>query len=387
MTKASVAVIGAGVVGASVAYHLAARGWRDILVLDRTAGPGRGSTGAATGGYRAQFTTAINVRLSLLAREKLLRFRDEVGADPGYAPAGYLWLASGEAELAALAAGRQVQHEAGLHESRAVDLGEIRALNPYVNLDGVLGGSFCPTDGFIRPVAILEGYLKAAQSLGAHVEWDTEVTGLRRGEDGRIITVETARERVAVDAVVNAAGAWARPLAALAGVDLPVEPARTQVAVTPPGDLLPASMPMTIFVGDGFHFRVRDGRVLLLMPSEWEPANPHDISVDPRWVDAVGRVGRGRIPALRDVPIDRNACWAGLYEKSPDRHAILGPAPGCSNFYLANGSSGHGVMHAPALGHLLAEIMTDGAAKTLDTTPLRPTRFAEGDLNSGAELL
>ena len=394
MTKTSVAVIGAGVVGASVAYHLAARGWKDVLLLDRSAGPGKGSTGAATGGYRAQFTTAVNVRLSLLAREKLLRFREEIGADPGYAPAGYLWLARAQAELDALAAARDVQHLAGLLESRAVGLDEIRSLNPHVSLDLVLGGAYCPTDGFIKPVAILEGYLRAAERLGARVAWESEVVGMRVGDEGggrggpvRITEVETIRERFFVDAVVNAAGAWARPVAALAGLDLPVEPARTQVAVTPPHDRLPAGVPMTIFVSDGFHFRARDKRALLLMPSEWEPAHPYDVSVDPRWIDAVGGVARGRIPALREVPIDRSACWAGLYEKSPDRHAILGLAPGSANCYLANGSSGHGVMHAPALGHLLAEIMSDGTATAMDARPLRPSRFAEGDLNSGGELL
>ena len=387
MTTASVAVIGAGVVGASVAYHLASRGWRDIVLLDRSPVPGQGSTARATGGYRAQFATAINVRLSLLSREKLLRFQDEVGADPGYAPAGYLWLARSAEETTALAAARRVQHDAGLHESREVSLDGIRALNPYVNVDGVVGGAFCPTDGFIRPTSIFAGYLRAAQRLGARVEWGAEVVGLERGSDGKVAAVRTPRGEISVDAVVNAAGAWARPVAALAEVDLPVEPSRTQVAVTLPGDHLPASMPMTIFVSDGFHFRARDGRVLLLMPSEWEPEDPYDISVDPRWIEAVDRVARDRIPTLRDIPIDKAACYAGLYEKSPDRHAILGPAPGCSNFYLANGSSGHGVMHAPGLGQLLAEIMTDGVAKTLDASPLRPTRFAEGELNSGVELL
>ena len=387
MTKASVAVIGAGVVGASVAYHLALRGWKEIVLLDRSAGPGKGSTGAATGGFRAQFTTEINVRLSLLAREKLLRFQEEIGADPGYMSAGYLWLARTKAELTALAAAREVQHGAGLAESRALDVDEVSRLNPHVSLDGIVGAGFCHTDGFIKPVAILEGYLGAAQRLGAQVAWETEVTRLLRGAGGRITSVRTAREEITVDAVVNAAGAWASPVAALAGVEVAVEPARTQIAVTPLGDLLPAGMPMTIFVSDGFHFRARDGRVLLLGPSEWEPASPYDVSVEPRWVDAVERTARERIPKLRNVIVDRAACWAGLYENSPDRHAILGAAPGCPNFYLANGSSGHGVMHAPALGHLLAEIMSDGVATTIDASPLRPTRFAEGKAIPASELL
>ena len=122
MRPASVVIVGAGVMGASVAYHLVSRGWRDVLMVDRSNGPGQGSTGAATGGFRAQYGTAINVRLSLLAREKFLRFGDEIGVDPGYLPAGYLWLAETCAELEELRAGLDVQHAEGLHEATEVDV-------------------------------------------------------------------------------------------------------------------------------------------------------------------------------------------------------------------------------------------------------------------------
>jgi sarcosine oxidase subunit beta len=146
-------------------------------------------------------------------------------------------------------------------------------------------------------------------------------------------------------------------------------------------------MPMTIFAGDGFHLRVRDGRILLLWPTPGAAERPWDTEVDPAWIEAVVAKAHRRVPVLRKVAIDRAASWAGLYEMSPDKHAILGPAPECSNLYLVNGSSGHGVMHAPALGQLLAEILSDGAATTLDVGPLSPLRFAEGRLNPVSELL
>jgi sarcosine oxidase subunit beta len=151
--------------------------------------------------------------------------------------------------------------------------------------------------------------------------------------------------------------------------------------------VLPTEMPMTIFAGDGFHFRVRDGRVLLLWPSPGVPGRPFDASVDPEWIAAVTRIAHQRVPTLRKVAIDPRSCWAGLYEMSPDKHAILGPAPGCDNLYLINGSSGHGVMHAPALGALLAELICDGKFSSLDATALRPSRFAEGALNPVSGLL
>ncbi len=386
MKPAAVAVVGGGVVGASVAWHLASRGVRDVVVLDQGAGPGQGSTGKATGGFRAQFGTAVNVRLSLMAREKLLRFAEDTGADPGYVQAGYLWLAANEQELAVLREGRAVQHAEGLTEAIEVSADEVARINPAVRLDGIAGGAFCPTDGFISPLAILQGYVAAARRLGVRFEWGREVTGLDR-QGRRIVAVRTPTGTLAADKVVNAAGAWAAPLARLANVELPVTPLRRQVAVTVPCDLLPATMPMTIWAGDGFHLRVRDGRVLLLWPTPGVPGRPDDASVDLEWVRAVVDKAHSRVPVLKKTVVDPSACWAGLYEMSPDKHAILGLAPGCDNFYLINGSSGHGVMHAPALGQLLGEIICDGRASSLDVRPLRPERFAEGDLNPVSELL
>jgi len=377
MRRASVAVIGAGVVGASVAYHLARRGWRDVLVLDRAAGPGEGSTGRATGGFRAQFASDANVRLSLLARERLSTFRDETGVDPGLVAAGYLWLARRGQDLEALRAALAVQRRNGFLDAREIDAREAAALNPAVNPEGLLGGTFAPSDGFLRPLAILDGYLRAAKRLGVTVKWNAEVTGLRRGDRG-VEAVQVGRDWLPVDAVVNAAGAWAGGVAALADVIVPVEPLRRQALASAPFDGLPETMPMTIWVDDGFHARVRDGRVLALMPTPGDPDDPTSTKVDPAWVSSVTRIARERIPTLRDADFEGGIAWAGLYEMSPDGHALLGAAPGCANLILANGSSGHGVMHAPALGLLAAEILSEGRASSMDTTALDPGRFAGG---------
>jgi sarcosine oxidase, subunit beta len=378
VSGASVAVIGGGVIGASVAYHLARRGWRNVVVLDRAPAPGGGSTGRATGGFRAQYATAVNVRLSLLAREKLRCFQAETGVDPGYAPCGYLWLAGSDEELAELERGQRIQHEEGLTEAVMLAADDVAGVNPAVATDGLVGAAYCPTDGFIRPLAILEGYLRAGSRLGVEHRWGVEATGFRRRPDGSIAAVETSQGAVEVEATVDAAGAWAAAVAAWAGVSLPVVPLRRQAATTSPCDLLPATMPMTIWTGDGFHVRVRDGRVLLLQPTPGVPDAPFDTRVDPEWVDMVERAAHARVPVLRRATVDRAECWAGLYEISPDKHAILGAAPECPNLFFANGSSGHGVMHAPALGQLLAEIISDGKASSMDATPLRYGRFAEG---------
>ncbi|HEX5031665.1 MAG TPA: FAD-dependent oxidoreductase [Candidatus Eisenbacteria bacterium] len=377
MTRASVAVIGAGVVGASVAYHLARGGWREVLLLDRAERFGMGSTGAATGGFRAQFASDVNVRLSLLARERLSAFQQETGVDPGLVAAGYLWLARRAQDLEALRAALAVQRRNGFLDAREVGAREAAALNPALNPDGVLGGTFAGSDGFLRPLAILEGYLRAADRLGVTVRWNAEVTGLRRGPGG-IEAVRVGADWILVEAVVNAAGAWAAPVAALADIAVPVAPLRRQALASAPFAGLPETMPMTIWVDDGFHARVRDGRVLALMPTPGDPEDPTSTRVDPAWVASVARTARERIPVLRDADFERGTAWAGLYEMSPDGHALLGAAPGCANLFLANGSSGHGVMHAPALGLLAAEILSNGRASSMDTSALDPGRFAGG---------
>lgn len=383
---AEIAILGAGVMGASLAWHLVSRGCRDVLLLDRHPAPGGGSTGRATGGFRAQFATEVNVRLSLLSREKLRRFPEEVGADPGYRPCGYLFLAGDEGQLTALRSLHPLQRRLGLDEVREVSPEEARRINPAIEIDGIPGGSFCPTDGFIRPLAILDGYLGAAKHLGARICFGETVTGLEtRG--GRIVRVLTDQGAVAARQVVNAAGPWAAPVARLAGLEVPVRPERRQVAITEPFDGLPEDMPMTVFLEDAFHLRVRDGRVLLLLPVEEPHPNPFDATFDQRWLDRVVARAHARVPRLRDARIDRAGCWAGLYETSPDKHALLGLAPGFENFWLINGSSGHGVMHSPALGQLLAELILDGQAHAMDVHALRPTRFLEGEPNPEVSLL
>ncbi|MGO8970633.1 MAG: NAD(P)/FAD-dependent oxidoreductase [Myxococcaceae bacterium] len=375
--RADVVIVGAGVVGCSVAYHLAqAGGWR-VTVVDR----GDGSTERATGGFRAQFATSVNVKLSLLSLQKLLCFADETGVEPGYRPCGYLFIAAAPSQLQRLREALAVQRAAGSDAARELSPQEVRACNPYVVPEAVAGGTFSPVDGFLRPTEIQRGYREAAARLGVRFVQSTVRSFRRLGN--RIVEVGTDAQALPCGAVVNAAGPWAAAVAQLAAADVPVTPLRRQVAVTVPTDALPEAMPMTVFA-DGFHCRVRDGRVLLLQPSA--PAKDlFDISVDPLWVASVLEAGRARVPSLRGIPVA--SAYAGLYEMSPDEHALLGLADGFENFFLVNGSSGHGVMHAPALGQLAAELLSLGKARSLDISALRPSRFSEGEPNPLRPLL
>jgi sarcosine oxidase, subunit beta len=379
--------------GASVAHHLAARGCRNILVLERYGRPGEGSTSRATGGFRLQFGSPIHVRLSALSRAKLLRFRDETGVDPGYRPCGYLFMVRDEGQLRSLRGVLQVQRAAGVEDAREVGPDEIRRMVPWARTDEVIGGTFGPADGFIRPLEIMRGYLETAQRAGVRVEYEAGwVECIVRDDDGRrhVTGVRAGEREIATRCVVNAAGPWAGVFAARAGVDVPVRPLKRNTGITHPFPKLSDDTPMTICHWDGVHLRVRDGRVLLLWPTD-PPAdtssNPFDTTFDRQWLDELLPLAHAYFPILREAQIDRPRCWAGLYEMSPDRHAILGAAPGIDGFYLINGSSGHGVMHSPALGQLLADIILDGRAATLDVTPLRPSRFAEGRPNPRDDIL
>ena len=337
-----IAIIGAGVVGASIAYHLARRGC-DVVVVDRAADFGAGSTAKATGGYRAQFDTETNVRLSLLSREKFRTFAEETGVDPGYAPCGYLFLACNDEELRALEAAQRVQHACGLTEARMIDAREAREINPNIGDDSIIGGAFCPTDGFIKPMKILRGYAEAAQRLGVRFMFNASEEDV----DARI--------------VINAKGAWCGP---------PVMPVRRNVVATVPTNVLDESMPMTIWAGDWYHVRVRDGRVLLVWPDD--PPYEH-------WLAWVLRLTHERFPCLSSVAIDE--CWTGFYEMTPDGRALVGFAR--ENLVLATGCSGHGVMHAPAIGEVVAEMIVDGTT-ALDVSALSPDRFSGAPASSPA---
>jgi sarcosine oxidase subunit beta len=384
--RTSVAVIGGGVVGASVAYHLAKLGVHDVIVLDRGTSMGSGSTGRATGGYRAQFATPINVKLSLHARDKLRAFKDETGVDSGYQPVGYLWLAGNDRQLELLCEAQRMQKAEGLAEATELSLAQIPDVNGATSLDRVAGATFCPTDGYIRPLDILRGYIEAGERLGVKYMWDSAVTGMKLDDSESISEIKTSSETIVADTYVNAAGPWAARIAAMAGVILPVVPLRRQAALTVATDVLPSTMPMTIFMEDDFHMRVRDGRVVLCWPCPETPGEPPELRADHEWIDIVAAKGRERVPALRDVPVDIPLCYAGLYEVSPDEHAIVGRSEECANLWLANGSSGHGVMHSPALGEILADLIA-GRTPAVDVNELRPSRFAEGAAIESIELI
>jgi glycine/D-amino acid oxidase-like deaminating enzyme len=274
-----------------------------------------------------------------------------------------------------------LQQREGLEPVRIVSRAEVQEIVPLLFSEDVLGGSFCAVDGLIEPLNILRGFTRRAVDRGAEVLREAEVRAIQV-EKGAVHGIVTNRGAIDTRCVVNASGAWAKHVAARAGIDLPVEPLRRQVAGTQPLPILPDETPMVIELGTGFHFRkdhsVGGGALLL-----WnDPDEPYGERLDweTSWLKQVLPYARRRLPVLAETMVSPRRCWAGLYEMTPDRHPILGPAPGIEGLYLANGFSGHGVMHSPAVGRLIAEQILHGATRSLDVSSLGLERFARGEL-------
>jgi sarcosine oxidase, subunit beta len=379
-SKAEIVIIGGGVVGASVAYHLTERGAKDVLLLEREDVTGRGSTGKATGGVRAQFETDINIRLSLYSLDLFGKFDELTGGACGYEPRGYLFVATDDKQLDFLKTSGERQRELGYRDVRMVDKREIAEMVAGLNCADINGGSFGPRDGFIDPVGVLDGFLRKAKENGTTLEPGVEVLSIETNGD-RITGVKTSRGDIECEKVVLCAGAWAKRLASTAGIDLPVEPLKRQIVWARSDTDLPPDLPMVIDLSNGFHFRpAKNSRneVLFAYPDKDEQPS-FSTDFEDGFIGKVYDKAKHRAPFLCETQVVREKCRAGLYENTPDHHAILGGC-GVEGLYLANGFSGHGVMHSPATGRALAEIMLDGKAGFLDVSCLSLDRFEKGEL-------
>ncbi|HSO75820.1 MAG TPA: FAD-binding oxidoreductase [Blastocatellia bacterium] len=373
-----VVIIGGGIVGASVAYHLAVAGCTNVLIVEREAHQGLGSTGKSAGGVRAQFATEINIRMSLHSINFFKQFQEETGQDIGYRPHGYLFVATEQRHLDHLNANRQKQQACGLDHVEMLTREDILKILPQMRADDVVGGSFCQRDGFVDPYSMMTAFTSRSRGLGVDLWLGTEVTGIEV-DGGRVSGVLTSRGRVATRAVVNAGGPWAGLVARLAGVDIPVTPLRRQLVHTQPFDVLPARLPMIIDMSNGFHFRPEGPGFLLAWPDEHETTG-FNTQFDPEFIEKILIRAVNRVPCFAEAEVNPRRCWAGLYEVTPDHHAIIGKAPGVEGLFLSNGFSGHGVMHSPATGRIVSELILDGKSHTIDASPLRLERFAEGKL-------
>jgi sarcosine oxidase subunit beta len=378
MPSADVVIIGGGIVGSSVAYHLTRAGCRNVVVLERESQQGKGSTGKSMGGVRAQFATPVNIRMSLYSIAFFRAFDEAMGHPSGYRAQGYLFVATHARHLDYLRANYELQVSMGLKTVERLSSDDVIRMVPQLRSDDILGGSFCSTDGVVDPHSVMTGFMLQAIDQGARLLRNAEVTAIERDASG-ICGVRTASERIATRTVVNAAGAWAALVAKLAGVDLPVEPLRRMLVPTESFDKIAHTAPMVVDMSTGFHFRP-EGLGLLLAWNDPEETPGFKTQFDPAFVEKILTRGVDRVPCLDEAEVNPKRAWAGLYEMTPDHHPILGPAPGIPGLYFANGFSGHGIMHSPATGKITADLILKGASDIVDARLLNFERFVEGRL-------
>ncbi|MEO8293464.1 MAG: FAD-binding oxidoreductase [Actinomycetota bacterium] len=379
---ADVVVVGAGVVGCSAAYHLAAAGAGTVLVLERADAVGTGSTGACAGGFRFQFSSKINVELSIASVPMIVGFAEEHGLPLDVVQDGYLFLVRDRATLASFAAAAEMQRGLGV-DARLLTPEEAAEIAPGISQDGLVGATFCPDDGIADPAGLTLGYATAARRAGADVQLGIEVTEILT-RDGRVTGVRTVDGDVGAGAVVNAAGPWAAALAATAGVDLPLEPIPRMVVTTGAFPGVPPRRTLVIDAATSFYLHREGEGVLMGMGGAQEHAS-FSLDVDARFVEEeLLPVAIRVFPPLAQAGLA--ASWAGLYEMTPDRHPILGESP-VPGLWLANGFSGHGFQHAPVVGKLLAEMIVEGRARTVDVASLALQRFERGNLVTEAHVV
>jgi sarcosine oxidase subunit beta len=258
--------------------------------------------------------------------------------------------------------------------SRWVTPVEIAAINPHVVLGDIIGGTFCPEDGWCDTYGATMGFAAAARARGVQIEEETLVTDiLVDGDDVR--GVRTEQGDIGTPLVVIAAGPQTRGVGAMAGVDLPIDPYRRMSFITEPFAALPQTLPMTIEFANGLYFHPESRGFLFGMANREEPST-FDKTVDEDWMVTTVEALVARAPAFAETRILRG--WAGFYEVTPDDNPLLGWTGGPRGLAVAAGFSGHGFMQGPAIGRCMAELLLDGAASGIDITPFRPSRFAEG---------
>ncbi len=323
------------------------------------------------GGVRAQFSTDVNIRMSMYSIPFLASFEERTGHPSGYRGHGYLFCATTDAHLDYLRNNIVRQRALGLASVQLVTRDEIQRRAPMIRADDILGGSFCATDGFVDPYSVMTGFTLAAVSAGAWLVRSACVTGLQPN------LVRTTAGDFRAGTIVLAGGAWSAEIASLAGAFLPVTPLRRMLAPTEPFPGIPETLPMIIDMSTGFHFRPETRGLLLAWndPNETPGFKP---GIDPTFVENILTRAVDRVPAFESLEVNPKRVWAGFYEVSPDHHAILGPAREAPWLYYATGFSGHGVMHSPATGKIVADLIVDGRTDLIDAEILSVRRFAEG---------
>ena len=373
MESADVVIAGGGIMGCALAYQLSKRKV-DVLLLERET-LGSQSTGKCAGGVRQQFSTEANVRVQRMSVRMLETFEQEIGHPADFRQIGYLFVLTRPQQIEDFRHNMEMWHRIGLTEARWVAPDEAAKMVPVLNIEDVLGCTFCPSDGIASPADVTSGYAKAARRLGARLKEGVAVTGIDVAS-GRVQGVRSSAGDIATRMVINCAGAWSSSIGRMAGLEIPVLPYRRQIAVTGTFPAVPRSNPMTVDFQTSLYFHPEGDGVLIGMSDREEPPG---FVTEVNW-DFLARMfeqAAHRAPVLAGAGV--KTAWAGLYESTPDHQAILGPVGELDGFWCAAGFSGHGFMQAPGAALLLTQLLLDGKSE-IDISTFAFERFARGSL-------
>jgi len=369
--RADALIIGGGVIGASIAYHLTLRGLKPV-VFDKDL-LGSGNTGRSAGGIRAQFTTEINIKLSLYSIAFYERFRETLGADAEFHQVGYLFLGTTAAHLAHFKERVAFQKKFGVEVSLLTQE-EVASGWPFLKTDDVTGATYSAKDGFAGPYEVTIAFANAARQRGATFHEQAEVTEIL-AEHGKVRGVKTSLGEFSSDVVVAACGPAVPAIVKPLGIDVPVVPYRRHLYMTETFPEIPDPIPFIIDSGTGLYFRKETGGIMLGMVDKSDPPT-FNMNVDDGYLEKLVEAALMRVPLLEQANILNG--WAGLYDTTPDHHAIVGAVDEMKGLYLAVGFSGHGFMHSPAIGAALSELILDGAARSVNLDALSLNRFLAG---------
>ena len=373
-TTADIVIIGGGVMGASAAYHLAKRGMKNIVLLEKEEFFGTGATGRCAGGVRYQFSTEINVKLSIESLPMIERFKDEIGQDVNYRKCGYLLIATDKKDATTFKHNVELQNHLGV-QTQLLNGDEVRARLPLMKFEDAIAGTFNQKDGIVDPNSVVAGYVSAAQKMGVKAINRAEVIGICVSKN-EIEAVETTQGVIQTRMILNTAGPWAGQIGKMAGVQIPIVPIRRQMFTTDPLKEVPEDFPFVIDFAQSLYFHRESEGLLIGMSNQAEkPGFDQNIDEEFEFVNLEAAIAR--MPLLERA--SRASHWAGLYEVTPDAHPIFGGS-NLKGFTICAGFSGHGFMHGPVAGKLMSEYILDGKFSTLDVSMLDLARFEEGRL-------
>jgi len=371
---ADAVIIGGGILGLSVAFHLAKADYGNIVLVEKEPLLGSGATAKAAGGIRAQFVTKENIQMSMLSEELFKKFKDDTGYDALFDQVGYLFLIKEDKDVENFKKSYELQKSLGLNVE-ILKPEEIGRYAPHVSLDGVQFGTFCKDDGLGDPHEFLSGYDHAARKLGVKIEFDAEVTNINTVSD-KIVSVKTVRGDISTPMVINCAGPYAKEIGKMVGADIKVEPIKRQIVTTGELSFVEPYFPMVVDVSSGLYCH-KESKGMLLGWADKSIEPSYDISIDPDYTDGILERALNLIPQLEEAEVANE--WAGLYETTPDHREIIGFEPKVKGMFHVVGFSGHGFMHAPAAGLITAELLT-GKDTSIDISNYSPTRFNEGTI-------